>query len=242
MVEDLLKAEAAAVQRQLADHDPAAFMRKLARRIAEASEASDASDASGASERAESGTGAGAPAADRAVRGSRAPAPVRPLARRHTHRRRPVPIVRADPSCAPDALTAELRQLCDTVLRSNEIHTLADFAADYDAAGARTFGCLLYSLGRDESALYWWRFAAGAEDELAAHLLAVHHAAVGFQPDARLWRTVARMLGFSVDRHLPQPVRSAAELAQGFARTVTHGSTLERFLKLPHLPGELVAG
>ncbi|MFF3584554.1 hypothetical protein [Streptomyces mirabilis] len=70
------------------------------------------------------------------------------------------------------------------VLRSNDIDSLADFAAHYDPRGARTFACLLYTLDRRESALYWWRFAAGREGPLAAHLVAAHHAAVGVSLDA----------------------------------------------------------
>ncbi|MCZ4103015.1 hypothetical protein [Streptomyces sp. H39-C1] len=38
MLEEILQAEAAALREQLADHDTAAFTRRLARRIAEASE------------------------------------------------------------------------------------------------------------------------------------------------------------------------------------------------------------
>jgi hypothetical protein len=39
---------------------------------------------------------------------------------------------------------------------------MAAFDRDYDATGACAFACLLYILGRRDSALYWWRFAAGA--------------------------------------------------------------------------------
>lgn len=85
----------------------------------------------------------------------------------------------------------------------------------------------------------WPALAAGAGDELAAHLLAVHHAAVGRSTDARLWRAVARMMGFAAERHLPLPVRGTTELALGFARTWDR--TLQSFLQHPHLPRELAA-
>jgi hypothetical protein len=58
----------------------------------------------------------------------------------------------------------QVRRVCELVLRSNDIDSLANFAGDYDPRGARTFACLLYTLDRRESALYWWRFAAGGED------------------------------------------------------------------------------
>ncbi len=150
------------------------------------------------------------------------PAATRPRTRRGL-RRRPTPILRPDPAASPTAVADHVRRLCELVLRFNDIDSLADFAAGYDPRGARTFPCLLYTLDRYESALYWWRFAAGGEDPLAAHLLAAHHAAVGVSPDARLWRAQARMLGFSHDSHLPRSVRPGTHLAEGFARTVPWG-------------------
>ncbi|MFF1511842.1 hypothetical protein [Streptomyces sp. NPDC058326] len=151
-------------------------------------------------------------------------------------RRRPTPIITSDPAASQFAVLAYVQVLCENVLRSDDIDTLADFAADYDEAGARTFACLLYSIDRRESALYWWRFAAGAGDPLAAHLLAAHHAAVGQSPDARVWRASAQMLGFA-DHHLPQPVRRSTEIAEGFAREMPWDMRV--FLGSARLPKEL---
>ncbi|MFF8610983.1 hypothetical protein ACF06X_34320 [Streptomyces sp. NPDC015346] len=163
----------------------------------------------------------------------------RPGARREM-RRRPTPIIQADPRASQFAVLAYVQLLCENVLRSNDIDALADFAADYDETGARTFACLLYSLDRRESALYWWRFAAGAGDPLAAHLLAAHHAAVGQSPDARLWRASAQMLGFT-DKHLPHPVRHTTEIAEGFAREMPWDTEMRVFMRSSRLPEELVA-
>jgi hypothetical protein len=157
--------------------------------------------------------------------------------RRRT-RRRPGPIIVADPAAAQIAVLAYVKMLCERVLRSDDIETLADFASDYDEAGARTFACLLYGLDRLESALYWWRFAAGAGDPLAAHLLAAHHAAVGQNPDARVWRASARMLGFT-DRHLPHPVRNSTEIAEGVALEVPWDTEMRIFMGSTRLPQEL---
>ncbi|MFJ3310315.1 hypothetical protein ACIPSA_46465 [Streptomyces sp. NPDC086549] len=234
MLEDLLRAEAQALHRTYDSHDTGDFMRRLAVRIAQ--------DA------------ARPPRVARAVLAptspypqlpppAAAPAPSRPTATRprirRGLRRRPTPILTQDPATSPTAVVDHVRRLCEMVLRSNDIDSLADFAADYDPRGARTFACLLYTLDRRESALYWWRFAAGGEDPLAAHLLAAHHAAVGISPDARLWRAQARMLGFTRDRHLPQPVRPSTHLAEGFARTVPWGNALSTFIKTEYLPREL---
>lgn len=217
MLEDLLRRQAEALQSEFADHDPVAFTQRLAARIAD-------------------GTGRDREPVTRGAVGGIRPTPVRPTPTRARRRRRPTPIL--DPGTAPAVVLAEVRRLCNIVLRSKDIDTLGAFAADYDAAGARTFACLLYTLDKWDSALYWWRFAAGAGDELAAHLLAVHHAAVGPSTDARLWRAVARMMGFALDLHLPVPVRGTSELAQGFARTWDR--SLQTFLHQPHLPRELV--
>ncbi len=217
MLEDLLRRQAAAFNEEFADHDPVAFTQRLAARVAD-----------GAARDPE-------PVTRGTVSGIR-PTPVRPTPARGHRRRRPTPIL--TPPIPSAAVLAEARRLCNVVLRSEDIDTLGAFAADYDAAGARTFACLLYTLDKWDSALYWWRFAAGAGDELAAHLLAVHHAAVGRTTDARLWRTIARMMGFTPDLHLPVPVRGTSELAQGFARTWDR--TLQTFLQQNHLPRGLV--
>ncbi|MEU5237298.1 hypothetical protein ACH4UR_07480 [Streptomyces lydicus] len=216
MLEDLLRRQAEALHREFADHDPVAFTRRLAARIAD-------------------GTGEDPEPVTRGAVGDIRPVPVRPAPARGRRRRRPTPILA--PAIPAAAVLAEARRLCNVVLRSEDIDALGAFAADYDAAGARTFACLLYTLDRWDSALFWWRFAAGAGDELAAHLLAVHHAAVGRTTDARLWRTVARMMGFAPELHLPVPVRGTSELAQGFARTWDR--SLQSFLQHPHLPREL---
>ncbi|MFE2971671.1 hypothetical protein ACFXKC_50455 [Streptomyces sp. NPDC059340] len=78
----------------------------------------------------------------------------RPRTRRGL-RRRPTPILTQDPATTLTAVVDHVRRLCEMVLRSNDIDSLADFAAHYDPRGARTFACLLYTLDRRESAPYW---------------------------------------------------------------------------------------
>ncbi|MEV7817569.1 hypothetical protein AB0P05_44150 [Streptomyces flaveolus] len=234
MLEDLLRAEAQALHRTYDHHDTDDFMRRLAVRIAQESARPP---------RVTRAVLAPAPQRAPAPPPAMAPAPSRPPGTRPRTRRglrrRPTPILCPDPAASPTAVIDHVRRLCEMVLRSNDIDSLADFAAGYDPRGARTFACLLYTLDRRESALYWWRFAAGAEDPPAAHLLAAHHAAVGVSPDARLWRAQARMLGFSHDRHLPQPVRPSTHLAEGFARAVPWGNELSTFIRTARLPSEL---
>ncbi|MFE3931306.1 hypothetical protein [Streptomyces sp. YIM B13508] len=241
MLEELLRAEAQALHEQYDHHDTDDFLRRLATRVAQEAArpsrimraATDPAPPPAPGQApAQVSPPAGAPVPNR-------PTDSRPRTRRGP-RRRPTPILTTDTATTPTAVIDHVRRLCETVLRSNDIDSLAAFAADYDQTGARTFACLLYTLDRRESALYWWRFAAGAGDPLAAHLLAAHHAAVGHSsPDARIWHTMARMLGFTRDRHLPQPVRSATHLAEGFASTVPWGPALSVFMTTDRLPREL---
>ncbi|WP_247698277.1 hypothetical protein [Streptomyces sp. RK75] len=220
-LEELLHAEGTQAEAEFADHDTSDLTRRLALRIAQAEKDNHRA-------RIRPSTGS-----------LRGPSPERPLAR--GRRRRPTPIISTDPAAYPEAVVAHVRSLCDRVLRSHDLETLNAFAADYDRTGARTFACLLYTLDRREGALYWWRFAAGAGDPLAAHLLATHHAAVGWFIDARVWRRFARMLGFNPSRHLPYPVSDP-----DYPETVSHphfeSSVLGPFLHSPSLPQELPVG
>jgi hypothetical protein len=168
------------------------------------------------------------------------PRTARPNGRPRSRRRRPTPINPYDLKASQYLAFCYVTELCSTILRSTEIDTLDAFAADYDEAGARTFGCLLYSLDKRESATYWWRFAAGAGDALAAHLLAAHHAATGPNADSRAWSAFSRMLGFKPDRHVPQPVRDRTELAPHFARDIPVRQEARVFLRYPRLPAGLM--
>ncbi|WP_327310093.1 hypothetical protein OG730_43775 (plasmid) [Streptomyces sp. NBC_01298] len=217
MLEDLLSTQVRTLREQAAHHDTDDFMDRLAARVAaEAKRPGRIRYLSGTPvpvpglelpglptepEPIATQVSPPPPGPDPAL--SRPGGPSRPLTRRG-FRRRPSPIIPPDPGASQYAVATYVKQLCNAVLRSKEIETLADFAATYDQAGARTFACLQYTLNRREKALYWWRFAAGAGDALAAHLLAAHHAAVGQSPDARVWRVHARMLGYS-DNDLPEP-------------------------------------
>ncbi|WP_326794053.1 hypothetical protein OHA79_52565 (plasmid) [Streptomyces sp. NBC_00841] len=254
MLEDLLAERVRDVQEQASRHDTDNFMNRLAAKITE--DAGRPARIRYAGPGSVSGPGGETEPGDepstvaQVAPPAQTPDPTftrprgssRPLPRPCTRRRRPTPIIPDDPAVSQVAVIAYVQQLCDNVLRSNDIDTLTDFAVRYDQAGARTFACLLYTLDKRDSALYWWRFAAGAGDPLAAHLLAAHHAAVGRIPDARIWRTYAHMLGFTSDRHLPQPVRQRTEIADGFGRELPLlKGEMGEFIRSPYLPQELAA-
>ncbi|MEV8529272.1 hypothetical protein AB0451_34880 [Streptomyces sp. NPDC052000] len=246
MLEDLLHQQAEQLRAEVTAHSTDNFMHRLAARAAEDARRPDRiqqlpADTTLTPPQAGSpGTVSQLAPPPSAPTAARPGGSSRPRTRRGP-RRRPTPIVTHDPAVAQIAVFAYVQQLCEYVLRSNDIDTLAAFDTHYDGAGARTFACLLYTLDKRESALYWWRFAAGTGDPLAAHLLAAYHAAVGTAADARLWRVFARMLGFTRDRHLPQPVRRRTELAEGFARELPSSQEARLFLRYPHLPRELAA-
>ncbi|MET8684617.1 hypothetical protein ABZV77_10425 [Streptomyces sp. NPDC004732] len=214
MLEDILRNSAQELDLQLEAHDSDAFMRRLAVRITQ-----DAAVAP----RVQSGAAAKETAASKEAPGpARRTGASRPRSRRGV-RRSPTPLCPPDPAAAPDAVLEHVRGLCRQVVSSAHIDSLADFADDYDEAGARTFACLLYVLDRREGALFWWRFAAGAGDPLAAYLLAAHHAAVGTVPEARVWRAFSRLLGFA-ERHLPRLGRGAVPYDDSGARELLGGN------------------
>ncbi|MER6522621.1 hypothetical protein ABT246_38045 [Streptomyces sp. NPDC001553] len=239
MLEEMLKAQAQALHHEYDQHDTTDFLRRLAVHITEEAQRPPRVRVAAQSYIAEpemetvpplpSRTQVTPPAAGPAHRG-RGQELVRPRVRRPI-RRRPSPILAPDPGVSPAAVLSYVRRLCEVVLASTDVERLETFDADYDQAGARTYACLLYTLGKLESALYWWRFAAGADDALAAHLLACHHAAVGRTPDARVWRAFAQMLGFSTERHVPEPVYGETALAETFAVSVPWDRERQSFLR-----------
>ncbi|WP_432029862.1 hypothetical protein [Streptomyces sp. 1222.5] len=245
----LLARQADAIRAQVVHHSTEEFMQRLAANIASAGKRPTRV------QYASAGAGAHATATDREETGevvqlappasgpsARTVRPAgRPYLRARSRRRRPTPINPIDLRASQYLAFGYVTELCSTVLNSADIDTLDAFAADYDAAGARTFGCLLYSLDKRESATYWWRFAAGAGDALAAHLLAAHHAATGPNADARAWGTYCKMLGFHPDRHVPRPVRHRTELAPNFARALSLRKEARVFLRCQHLPDALMA-
>lgn len=239
MMEHILRAQAQTLHDQLDDHDTGDFMHRLAVRIArEASRTTQDPDPIPREGPAAPANELNAP--QPGPRRPPAPSALSRLPRRRSTRRSSASLAASGQTTSSSWVIEHIRELCEAVLRSDDVNTLNDFADDYDQVGARTFACLLYTLGRHDSALYWWRFAAGAGDPLAAHLLAAHHAAAGHNPDARLWRTFARMLGFA-GHHLPQPVRARTDIADHFARTVPGNPQQRRFMQSARLPCELIA-
>lgn len=88
----------------------------------------------------------------------------------------------------------DLRTLCETaVLSRGALASLKRFLAPAlpEPPGARVLGCVLHLTEQEDSARFWWQYAAGAGDGAAVHCLYLHHLAHGEEPEARWWRTQA---------------------------------------------------
>ncbi|MFI1386344.1 hypothetical protein [Embleya sp. NPDC020886] len=79
-----------------------------------------------------------------------------------------------------------------------------------DPRGALVFACLLHVSGRDEGAMFWWRFAAGGGSHHAAWCLYLKHRSRGEARDADYWLDQARVLS-ALTRATPPPPFTPAE-------------------------------
>ncbi|MFE3206074.1 hypothetical protein [Embleya sp. NPDC059237] len=94
----------------------------------------------------------------------------------------------AGENAARGRAAAEVEHLCRLVLaRPDTNRLLGDFVNHRVPDGAIVFACLLYLSGRVEPAVFWWKFAAGAEQGEAMRFLVLHHRAEGEPGDADCW-------------------------------------------------------
>lgn len=94
----------------------------------------------------------------------------------------------------PDERSAadNLQTLCETVITHTDALTdLEEFLARAlpEPPGARVLGCMLQLCAREESARFWWQYAAGAGDSAASYCLYLHHRALGEHGVADWWQT-----------------------------------------------------
>ncbi len=86
----------------------------------------------------------------------------------------------------------DLQTLCETVVtHTGALSDLKRFFAQAlpEPSGARVLGCLLQMSHREESARFWWQYAAGAGDTAATYCLYLHHRALGEHGEADWWHT-----------------------------------------------------
>jgi hypothetical protein len=93
-----------------------------------------------------------------------------------------------DPDVEDEATEADLRSLCTTVITHTAASSLRQFITDTLPApqGARVLGCVLQLTDAEDSARFWWQYAAAAGDHTACFLLHLHHTARG-EPFAATW-------------------------------------------------------
>lgn len=90
------------------------------------------------------------------------------------------------------AAAEDLTTLCETVIaHGTALNELQVFFAQAlpEPSGARVLGCMLQLSDREESARFWWQYAAGAGDPAATYCLALHHRALGEHGEADWWHT-----------------------------------------------------
>lgn len=101
---------------------------------------------------------------------------------------------RPAPEGPQDVAARDLRTLCETaVMSSGALASLQHFVARSlpEPPGARVLGCILQLTEQEDSARFWWQYAAGAGDSAATYCLYLHHMAHGEKPEAEWWHTQA---------------------------------------------------
>lgn len=129
----------------------------------------------------------------------------------------------------------DLRHMCTIVIsQTDALHTMSAFVrgstvSDGDPSrilepdGARVLACVLHLAGREDSARFWWQFAAGADDGLAKFCLFLHHLALGEIHEANWWHDQVtpagrEMWARAVQEGRDQETAAAANCLQAIAR------------------------
>ncbi|WP_269859648.1 hypothetical protein [Streptomyces sp. RPT161] len=87
-----------------------------------------------------------------------------------------------------NAAADELRALCETLVLHTPATTIDQFVTDQvpEPSSALILGCVLQLTDTDDGARFWWQYAAGAGQAVAAYCLYLHHLAQG-ESDAADW-------------------------------------------------------
>lgn len=85
----------------------------------------------------------------------------------------------------------DLQALCETAVTRTAVVGLGDFLTHKlpQPSGARVLGCILLLTDAEDSARFWWQYAAGAGDSIASYCLYLHHLALGENHEAVWWRS-----------------------------------------------------
>ncbi|MFI2214925.1 hypothetical protein [Streptomyces sp. NPDC020141] len=101
-----------------------------------------------------------------------------------------IPLGRTPDSTAV-AAAADLRALCETLVRHTPAPAVSAFVTDQvpEPRSAMVLACVLQLTDTDDGARFWWQYAAGAGQPAAAYCLYLHHLALGETHTARWWHT-----------------------------------------------------
>lgn len=91
------------------------------------------------------------------------------------------------------AAARDLQSLCEAVVTTAAVTSLSDFLTQAlpKPPGARVLGCILQLSGAEDSARFWWQYAAGAGDAPATYCLYLHHLSLGERGEATWWQQQA---------------------------------------------------
>ncbi|MFH9422952.1 hypothetical protein [Streptomyces sp. NPDC017529] len=93
-----------------------------------------------------------------------------------------------------DDAAQDLQRLCALVVgEPDALHQMSVFIGGrvLEPVGARVLACVLQLVGRDDSARFWWQYAAGAGDTSAAYCLYLHHLSLAEVGEAHWWHSHA---------------------------------------------------
>jgi hypothetical protein len=128
---------------------------------------------------------------------SHAPTAAERIARAAARNRPDLVVCHATHSAQDERIRGELDLICAQVLSTPQaaasltsLSQLGD-TRHVEPEGALVFACLLHLIGREEGALFWWKFAAGGEIHTAARCLALHCQSNADFAIADLWREQA---------------------------------------------------
>ncbi|MEV5597020.1 hypothetical protein [Streptomyces sp. NPDC052496] len=88
----------------------------------------------------------------------------------------------------------DLQRLCALVVgEPDALHQMSVFIGGrvLEPDGARVLACVLQLAGREDSARFWWQYAAGAGDTSAAYCLYLHHLSLAEVGEAHWWHAHA---------------------------------------------------
>ncbi|MFE2147136.1 hypothetical protein ACFXA3_36330, partial [Streptomyces sp. NPDC059456] len=128
----------------------------------------------------------------------------------------------------------DLQALCETAVTGSAVAALGDFLTHQlpQPSGARVLGCILLLTGAEDSARFWWQYAAGAGDSIASYCLYLHHLALGEDHEALWWRRQSAPPAPGHAAGAPDEPEVATVVFEGAARDLAADASLPTTLRV----------